>query len=85
MPDIESERFDQGLKYVGKYIEWMLTGRYVRIFKILYTSLAVTALVTLNFSQFVNLLFLGFIAREIYVVVLGSDDQESYMMKYSSD
>jgi len=85
MPDIESKRFDKALKYVGKYIKWMLTGRYVRILKILYTSLAVTALVTLNLSQFVNLLFIGFLAREVYVVVLGSDEQESLMMKYSSD
>lgn len=82
MPEFESERFDKGKNIAQKYIEWTFSGRYIRFIKILYTSLWVTALVTFQFGRFIELIFLGFLGREVLLLLFKKDYREdSYLIK----
>lgn len=85
MARFEDDRVDKGKNILLRYIKWMFRGKYIRFFKILYTSLLVTALTTLNFEAFLSMAFLGFLGRELLLLLIKDDyEEDSYLMKLAN-
>lgn len=85
MAQFESDKFNQSKNVAQRYIEWTFSGRYIRFVKILYTSLWVTALVTFQFGRLIELLFIGFLGREVLLLLFKEDYREdSYLIKLAN-
>lgn len=81
MEDYTKGRAGKAKEYGLSYLEWMLSGR-LRMVKIVYTGIWVTALVTFNLDMFLNLVFVGFLLRELLLMLTEDDYRErSYLMK----
>lgn len=77
----DNPRVQKTENVVTRYIRWMFRGRYIRFFKILYTSIWFTALITFNISEFVTVLGGGYLFYEVYRIITedGYED-ESFLL-----
>ena len=86
MSRFESNKIDKSSNYFVRYVKWMVSGRYVRFLKMLYTAIWVTALATLNFEQFLTWFFGGFLARELFRLLVREDyEEESPLMRLAKN
>lgn len=81
----ESTKADKAKNYFVGYIKWMVTGKYIRFLKIMFTGLWLTALVTLQFDVFIYVLFGSFLAREVGLILFKKDYEveDSWIKKLS--